>query len=185
MGCVYPHLARINCSMDISKALEAEHSKAQTLKIVNYVGRDKRKFDKLVSVFLNSEYRITQRAAWPLSNSAIVNPALIKPHFAGLINKLQNKNEHPAIARNILRIFQEIDIPKKYHGILIDICFGFITDLGYPVAVRAFAITVASHICIHYPELKKELTLLLDDLKKYPASPAVTSRIKAAEKLLK
>lgn len=171
--------------MDIREALTNEHSKAQTLKIVNYVSNDKKKFNDLVNIFLKSDYRITQRAAWPLSNSAIENPELIKPHFTNLINKLQKKNEHPAIARNILRIFQEITIPEKHHGVLIDICFSFITDLKYPVAVRAFAITVASHISVNYPELKKELTLLLEDLKKYPATPAITSRIKTAEKLLK
>lgn len=171
--------------MDIANALKAEHSKAQTLKIVNYVCTDKARVKELFDIFLNSEYRINQRAAWPLSYVAVNNPEMIAAYFPKLIQKLKSKNEHPAIPRNILRIFQEIEIPEKYHGVLVDLCFNFIMDHSHPVAVRAFAITVAANICVHYPELKNELMIILDELKKYPQQPAITSRIKSASKKLK
>jgi hypothetical protein len=171
--------------MDIAAALKKEHSKPLTLKIVKYVGNDKTRVKELLEIFLNSEYRITQRAAWPLSYVAIDNPKLIEPYFSKLIGKLKDPSEHPAIPRNILRIFQEIDIPEKYHGPLIDLCFKFIMDVAHPIAVRAFAITVATNICMLYPELKNELLIILDEMKKYPQQPAITSRIKSAYKKLK
>ena len=170
--------------MDIKQALIDEHSKPQTLKIVKYVGNDSTRFKELMTIFLNSEYRVTQRSAWPLSEIAIEHPELIKPYFSKLIAKLQKEGEHPAIPRNILRIFQDIDIPVKYHGILIDLCFKFIVEHHHPIAVRAFAITVAVNICRHYPDLKNELVIVLNDLKKYPQQPAITSRIKSAFKRL-
>ncbi|MGZ3899232.1 MAG: hypothetical protein ACXVNM_13255 [Bacteroidia bacterium] len=170
--------------MDIKQALIDEHSKPQTLKIVKYVGNDSSRFKELMNVFLNGEYRLTQRSAWPLSEIAIEHNELIKPYYSKLIIKLQKAGEHPAIPRNILRIFQEIDIPVKYHGILIDLCFKFIMELNRPIAVRAFAITVAANISSNYPELKNELIIILEDLKKYPQQPAITSRIKSAYKQL-
>ncbi|MBA3665762.1 MAG: hypothetical protein H0W61_16390 [Bacteroidetes bacterium] len=170
--------------MDLKAAIEAEHSKSQTNKIVRYIGDDKKKFKELVTVFLQSEYRVTQRAAWPLSEIAIAHNDLIVPYLKKLVEILKATDQHPAIPRNILRIFSAIDIPEKYHGELIDICFGFITEVKHPIAVRAFAITVASHICSHYPELKNELVMVLEELRKYPQPPAITVRIKSAVKQL-
>lgn len=170
--------------MDLTEAIKAEHSKPQTLRIIKYIGDDKVKFKELVTIFLNSEYRVTQRSAWPLSEISILYPHLIIPYLNKLIKKLDSNDEHPAIPRNILRIFQEIKIPEKYHGRLVDQCFMFIADVKYPVAVRAFAITVASHICAQYPELKNELIMVLEELKKYPQQPAISVRIKSAFKKL-
>lgn len=170
--------------MDIIAALKEEHSKSQTLKIVRYVGNNKERIRELLTIFLNGEYRVTQRAAWPLGYVAIENPKLVEPYFKKLIDKLRDRNQHPSIPRNILRIFQEIEIPEKYHGSLVDQCFNFIMEVSHPVAVRAFAITVAANISVHYPELKNELMIILEELKKYPQQPAITSRIKSAVKRL-
>jgi hypothetical protein len=53
--------------MDLLAALTEEHSKAQCNKIVAYIGNDKKKFAELMKLFFEGEYRITQRAAWPMS----------------------------------------------------------------------------------------------------------------------
>lgn len=170
--------------MDIELALKDEHSKSQTEKIVKFIGNDKERFKQLVTVFLNGEYRITQRAAWPLSYSAIENPELVKPYYSKLIKKLNEQDVHPAIPRNILRLLQEVEIPSKYHGVLVDSCFKFITDMHQPVAIKAFAITVAAKICSLYPELGNELKMILDEMRKYPQQPAIRVRIKNALKEL-
>ena len=166
-------------------SLIQEHSKSQTMKIVRFVGSDNIRFKKLLGIFLNGEYRVTQRAAWPLSYIAIKHPELIQNHIAKLISRLNEPNLHPSIPRNILRIFQSINIPEKYHGTLLDICFKFIMNAAQPAAIRAFSISAAVNICKNYDELKKELVLVLDELKKYPQRPAISSRLKHAFKALK
>ena len=65
--------------MDLLKAIEKEHSKSQCEKIVRYVGSDKERFGQLMQLFLNGEYRTTQRAGWPLSICVENHPALIVP----------------------------------------------------------------------------------------------------------
>lgn len=171
--------------MDIKKRLEEEHSKTLTTAIVAFIGDDKKRFKTLMDIFLQGEYRLTQRAAWPLSYVVIDHPKLVKPYFEKLIKKLQEPDSHPAIARNIFRMFQEIEIPEKYLGILIDLCFKFIMNETKPAAIRAFAITVASHICVSYPELKNELLIVLNQLNLFPQPPSIKSRIKLALKELK
>lgn len=170
--------------MDILARLTKEHSKALTVAIVEYIGDDKKKFAVLMSIFLKGEYRLTQRAAWPFSYIAIEHPTLIRPYFDALIKKLKDQTNHPAIARNILRTFQEIDIPKKYQGTLVDICFSNILNFSQPIAIRAFSISVASKICLSYPELKNELLIVLNDLKQLPQVPAIKVRITYALKAI-
>lgn len=170
--------------MDLKEAIRIEHSKSQTLRIIKYVGTDKKKFNELLDVFLNSELRLSQCAGWPLSEIAIEHPHLITSHISPLIKKLKISGQHPAIPRNILRIFQNLPIPEKYQADLINICFNYIQDFKAPIAVRAFSITVSCNICSHYPELINEFVLLLNDLKKLPQPPAISSRIKMAFKQL-
>ncbi|MBI2722641.1 MAG: hypothetical protein HYX39_10750 [Bacteroidetes bacterium] len=170
--------------MDLKEAIRKEHSKLQTLRIINYVGKDREKFNELFDIFLNGESRLSQCAGWPLSEIAIVYPQFIQPKIGLLIQKLKITNQHPAIPRNILRIFQTLSIPEKNQSELIDICFKFIQDLKAPIAVRAFSITVACNICSQHPELINELVLLLQDLKQHPQPPAIISRIKLAFKQL-
>lgn len=170
--------------MDIERMLLAEHSKSQTMKIVKFISDDKKRFAELLNVFINGEYRVTQRAAWPLSYAARAYPSLIKPYFKKLINKLQEKDNHPAIPRNILRIFGEIEIPAEHHGAVVDICLKFIQDTRVPVAIRAFSLSTAANICRLYPELKSELAMMLDEMEKYPQQPAIKSRIKSARRTL-
>lgn len=170
--------------MDLKEAIRLEHSKKQTLRIIKYVGIDQKKFKELVNIFLNGEPRLSQCAGWPLSEIAIEHPELIESEIDSFIQKLKIPGQHPAIPRNILRIFQNLSIPEIYQTDLIDICFKFMRDLKAPIAVRAFSITVACNICSYYPELTNEIVLLLKDLNKYPQPPAISSRIKMAFKQL-
>jgi len=171
--------------MNIKERLEAEHSKTLTTSIVKFVGDDKKRFKELMDIFLKGEYRLTQRAAWPLSYIVIEHPSLLNPYFEKFIQKLGDPTNHPAIPRNVFRVLQEIEIPEKFQGVLIDLSFKIIMNETEPAAVRAFAITVAAKICKNYPELKNELLIILKELSSLPQLPSMTSRIKKALKELK
>jgi hypothetical protein len=99
-----------------------EHSKAQCTAIVNWVGAKQQRFDKLFNLFLVDEYRVIQRAASPVSNCVIAYPNFITKHWGSLIKNLQKPNLHNAVKRNSIRLLQDISIPKKYQGQIMDIC---------------------------------------------------------------
>ena len=65
--------------MNLVETITNEHSKAQCDKIVKYIGCDRSRFAQLVKVFLSGPYRITQRAAWPLSYCVELHPELVRP----------------------------------------------------------------------------------------------------------
>ena len=60
--------------MDIRQSLLLEHSKPQTMKIVEFIGADEKHFAELMKIFFAGEYRLTQRAAWPLNYCAERHP---------------------------------------------------------------------------------------------------------------
>lgn len=168
--------------MDIKKELLKEHSKRQTTKVVNYVGNSPARFKVLVKTFLAGPYRVTQRAAWPLSYCVQEHPNLIKPHLKSILKMLDKKDAHVAVKRNIMRLLQDIEIPKSLYGTLIDKCFALM-DPRETIAVRVFSMSVLADIADHEPDLKKELSIVIEDQLPY-ASAAFLSRAKKVLKQL-
>jgi hypothetical protein len=165
----------------IRKMLEAEHSKAQCNRIVSHVGTDPTKFAELIEEFLTGPYRITQCAAWPISYIVIAHPGLVSPHLGKLIKLLGTPGIHDAVKRNILRFLPSVTIPASQREKLIELCFGFLANRSEPVAVHVFAMEVLARLVEPYPELRRELSLILEEQLPY-ASPGYRSR---ATKILK
>jgi hypothetical protein len=162
--------------MNLREEILKEHSKRQNLKIVKYVGNDQQRFDELVQLFLGSEYRITQRAAWAVSCCVEEHPDLIKKHLRKIILNLKNP-VHDAVKRNTVRLLQYIKIPEQLEGIVAATCFDFLNSKDEPIAVKAFSMTVLSKICKTHPELAHELKLTIETMLPY-ASAGILSRAK-------
>ena len=160
--------------MNLVKALLKEHSKAQCNRIVEYIGTDKDRFEELVNVFITSTFRVTQRAAWPLSYCAEYHPELIKPHLKKLIHNLKRPGLHDAVKRNTVRLLQFISIPKSLQGVTAQVCFDLLQNRKEPIAVRVFAMTVLSNIAKDQPELKSELKIIIEDNMPYGSAGFVS-----------
>lgn len=149
--------------MHLKSEILKEHSKAQTQKIVNWVGSSQERFDELVTLFLGNEYRVTQRAAWPLAFIAIEYPQLAKKHLTVFVQLLGNETVHKAVRRNIVRLLQFIEIPKKLHGTIMNHCFEFIADVHETAAIKAFSLTILQNLSKQYPEIKQELKTIIEE----------------------
>jgi len=169
--------------MDLLQLLKDEHSKKQTDRIVAYIGQDKQRFAGLINLFFSGEYRITQRAAWPLSYCVRHYPELIKPYFKQLLDNLDRKDIHVAVIRNTVRLLQDVTIPAKFQGRVMSRCFEFIQAPETPIAVKAFALSVLSNLSADYPEIRGELRLIIEDQWEQ-ATPAFRSRAKRVLKQL-
>jgi len=163
--------------MDLSKLLRAEHSKKQTDRIVGYIGSDRDRFAGLMKLFFEGEYRITQRAAWPLSYCVRQHPGLITPYYKRLLDNLGRKDIHPAVIRNTLRLLQDVSIPKRFHGQVMTTCFDLIQDPSTPVAIKAFSLTILSNLSAEYPEIRGELKVIIEEQWEQ-ATPAFRVRAK-------
>lgn len=149
--------------MKLREEILKEHSKAQCAKIVKWVGSDQQRFDELFGLFINDEYRVVQRAAWPVSYCVIAHPSLINKHWKNLIKNLGKPGIHDSVKRNSIRLMQDLDIPEKYHGEIMSICFQYLESPLEPLAVKCFSMTVLSNLAKQYPEIGPELKLIIED----------------------
>jgi hypothetical protein len=146
--------------MDIRQALMPEHSKRQTMAIVEFIGDDAQRFSELMKIFFAGEYRLTQRAAWPISYCAERHPELVRPYLPKLLDCLGRDDVHDAVKRNVVRLLQYVEIPRRLMGRVYAHCLDLIDDAYEPVAVRALALTVAARIAKSEPYLMNELRLV-------------------------
>lgn len=143
--------------MDIEHELSAKYSKTQVAKIVNYVGSDPTRFQELMKHMLGPIYRLSQRASGSVSYCIERHPNLVEPYWAKLVDQLERDEDHVAVKRNVLRLLQFVEIPKRYQGRVFDACYNLFSDVAEPIAVRCFAMTVAAKIAKGTPELMAEL----------------------------
>jgi len=149
--------------MDLKAAILKEHSKAQCERIVKYIGHNPERFAELMKLFFEGEYRVTQRAAWPMSYCVENHPELIRPYFKKMLDNLDKKGLHDAVIRNTMRILQNLEIPAKYRGKLMDDCFRFVQSNDIPVAIKVFSLTVLQNLSKQYPDIKNEIKLLIEE----------------------
>lgn len=168
--------------MDIKRRLEQEHSKQLNREIIRYVGDNRQRLEELLSLLFGDDALLSQRAAWSAGDLGAEHPELFLTYIPELISRLRDRKAHPAVRRNILRIFSSLEIPEEHQSAVLDICLAFIRSEAEPVAVRAFAVTLAATISRPYAELRAELLMLLREISSVPHSPAMNVRIKRALK---
>ncbi len=148
--------------MDIALALSNEHTKALTLRIGKFIGKNPDRFAEIVKLMLGKDLLIAQRASWVLGTHAEKNPALIIPHLAKLL-PLLSKPVHPALKRNIVRVLQHLEIPPKFESAVINQCFNLISNHDETIAVKAFSISIITNLSKKYPDLMQELKAWMDN----------------------
>jgi hypothetical protein len=161
--------------MNLEKEILKEHSKAQRDRIVRYVGHDAARFATLLELFLKGDYRVTQRASWPLGIVGEHHPTLLAPHLRKIITNLDKAGLPDAVKRNTIRMLLYSGIPKSLEGKLTDRCFTFLQDPKESIVVHVFAMMMLSRIVKKEPDLKNELRIIIEDKLQY-GSPAFRSR---------
>ena len=162
--------------MNIREAILEVHSKAQATKIADFVGEDSQRFAELMNCMLGPVYRLSQRAAWPVGLCIERHPDLIKPYWRKLAQQLEREDAHVAVRRNVARLLQFVEIPKRYQGRIFDACYNLLADPNETVAVRVFSMTVAARIAKNEPELMEELRIIAT---KYPQAATAGFRVRA------
>jgi len=149
--------------MKLRDELLKEHTKENCMRIVRWIGDSEERFAQLVDLFINEEYRVVQRAAWPLSYVLQDHPELAKKHLPVLLDNLDNPAVGSAAKRNTIRALQTVPIPEKYHGVVMNHCFNYISSPTEKPAVKAFSLTVLENLSKIYPDIKGELKMIIED----------------------
>ncbi len=140
--------------------LTGPYSKAQMDELAAWVGVDPLRMEALMNLYFRSNDGISYRAAAVVGRLGKQQAGLLEGYFPRLVAEL-HEPVHPAKPRNVLRLFQFIPVPESLRMDLMELCFGYVGNPAVPIAVRAFAITVLAGLVQPYPELSRELLLIL------------------------
>ncbi len=147
----------------LEEMLLLEHSKAQTMRIVHWVGADADRLALLFEVFLGDVYRLTQRSAWVVRYVAEKHPELMRPYYPVLLEALRRQPLHDAVKRNVLNVFEALDITPDCYDDLADHCFRYLNNPQEAIAIRCASMSILEKICQAIPELKSELQMLIEE----------------------
>lgn len=168
--------------MFLKEQLQSRLSKNQILNVINEVENCPELLEELIYSMSDDHLQTVKNAAWIIGHVGQFNPNLVEKNLEILYVYLQNP-AHPSVTRNILRLLQYTQIPEEFQGRIYDLCFHYIVNPKAPVAIRAFSMTVCTHISQEYSELKDELAITLHDLYQY-GTPGIKSRVRHNLKLL-
>jgi hypothetical protein len=164
--------------MNLREEILKEHSRAQSEKIAKWIGRDAKRFDELMQLFLDDEYRGTQRAAWVLSVVAEKHYKLVIPYIESMVKRAAEPGVPDAVKRNVVRVLQFMDIPEALHGDVMNLGFDLLSNPNEPVAVRCFSMTVLGNLSKTYPDIKQELKAVIADMLEQEPSAGMKARAK-------
>ncbi len=148
--------------MDIKAQLLSELSRTNIDFTIHTLGNDASGFKELIQFILNEQDPLPMRAAWVVEGITLTYPEMIQPYVGILIRNLREYS-HPGTRRNLLKIFSRMEIGVKYHGVLLDICFDWLTREEQTVAEKVYAMQIIANHLKHYPELTNEFIEIVDD----------------------
>jgi hypothetical protein len=149
--------------MNLREQLLLEHTKKNCNLIVDWIGNNASRFDELMDLFLNDEYRVSQRASWPLNYCAEAHPHLVDPYLEKILNNLERDGIQNTVKRNSIRLLQFVPLPKKLEGRIMEICFRLLENPREAVAIKAFSLEILAILAKQYPEIIAEIKLLIED----------------------
>lgn len=168
--------------MDLRAAILKENSKEQAEYIANWIGDNPERMQQFMHIFLHDEYRVVQLAAHALGKLGETHPEQITRHMGAMVHKMTEPGVHVAVKRNVVRVLQYQEIPEHLQGEVMNICFDLLADVKETVAVRVFSMTILDNLSKSYPEIRQELTTILESQLELGCTPGFRSR---ANKILK
>ncbi len=180
---------------DIRSDVLALRSRQQVDRIVRWVGKDKRRFEVLMELYLSREggqtrqgdpaedEKISRHAAWVVAHCTEKHPELAVPWPKSIIKKMREPGIHEALRRTGMSVLQCSEIPASLQGAVANICFSSIADLKISIAPRVVAMTVLARIAEHKKELAGELQTLIEQMLPY-STAAFRSRARHVLKSL-
>lgn len=168
--------------MDLRAEILKENSKENAERIATWIGDNPTSMQQFMHIFLHDEYRVVQLAAHVLGKVGDIHPEQVEQHIDVLVKRMTAPDVHVAVKRNVVRVLQNIQIPERLHGDVMNTCFNLLADVKETVAVRVFCMTILDNLSEYYPEIKQELRTILQDQLEQGCTAAFRSR---ASKILK
>jgi hypothetical protein len=124
---------------------------------------DPTRIRQVMEIMLTDEYPYSHRAARVLEICCGQFPELFDRNQNQIIQALQ-KVRSVGVIRGILKIVADcpVTLSKKNTGILLALCFDWLSDLSMPVAIRVHSMQFLYNISRHEKGIRDELISILE-----------------------
>ena len=148
----------------MKELLSKKASRANSYRVVALVSEDPKLYKELVGLIVKNESPVSEKAAWAMNHCFEEGKGYFQEYFKEMTAILADKSYSDSIKRNIVRLFQFVEIPEEHQATIIDSCFMLVTNKNTAVAVKAFSLGVLEKMVKLYPELKNELIASIENL---------------------
>lgn len=148
--------------MNYITQLLKEHSRPNTDIIARKIGKNPTEFKKIIDIIYKEKAPLPHRASWLLAVINDKHPELLQPYLSKFIDTIE-QFQVDGVKRNMMNVLAKHHIPGKLQGKAVDVCFRLLLSPDETVVVKTEAMQTIANITMHYPELKNELKLAIDD----------------------
>lgn len=152
--------------------LPKEHSAAMAIAACD----DPKLLLELVGAFVMDDTVVGQRASWVITQVAERAPALVAPYLDKMLQRITDSKVSAAAKRNVIRSLQFVNIPEELHGLAMQICFDRLADPTETVAVRVCSMSVLANLARIYPDITRELKLVIEEGLAFEAASGFRAR---------
>jgi hypothetical protein len=133
--------------MELKNLVKNAKSKKTMMQIAERAIESPSELLELVNYSNSKDDAYFYSASWALSLVSDSNKDLLMPHIASLLQTIQSC-QHLGLKRNLMKVLQNIDIPKNLVFEIGDTCLGFLKNNKATIAVKAYAVTTLEHLLI-------------------------------------
>ncbi len=144
--------------------------------MIDYLKSNPDDFDELISLSFLDKQPYSWRAAWLLRDYIKINDPRIIPHINTIVDKLPTVGDSQK--REFLTILRKMELPEDLEGRIFDHCVNIWEDISKQPSVRINALKLIVKIMEKHPDLKNEMSFLLQSQYTDQLSPGIKHSIK-------
>ncbi len=127
--------------------------------MIDYLKTNPDDLDELITLSFLDKQPYSWRAAWLLRDYIKKNDSRIIPHISTIVEMLPAVRDSQK--REFLTILRKMDLPEDLEGIIFDCCVNIWEDISKQGSVRINALRLIVKIMEKHPDLKNEMSFLL------------------------
>jgi hypothetical protein len=148
--------------MDLKELIQTGTSARERDYYVSVIASSQKKFDELLELLFREKDPIQWRLAWVLDGCDEKDPTLAEDHLSTIISSLSGLKS-TGTRRSLMRLLTRHRIPENDRGMLVDLCFGYLSSEIHSVAIQVYSMQIIYNLTSTYPELAHELIAVLED----------------------
>lgn len=152
-------------------------SKEQAIAMAKHAITDNNTLSQLLLKYSGQKDKEAQRAAFIISQINKIAPNVLQSYIYLFADSLFSTHGHSANVRCALQVLYTNEIPKEYHGKVLQRSFDLLEQAQSPPAIKALSFSVLEKLSKAYPDIISELKMLLA-AQWNTASPALRARAK-------